>query len=274
MTGNGVRVLLIGATGYAGAHVGRAFTEAGYEVYALQRPGGRLVQTHYRAVPGDLADPRSLTEAARGFDLVLQVGRIEGEIERIGAEALLASGARLIHTSGADVLGVGEVAEDDVPQPPPIVGWRAAVERAVLDGGGIVVRPGLIYGEGGGVVEDMLVPLADRIGAGVYVGEPGVRWAAVHVLDLARLYLAVAEQAGPATAWNGVSETITVDALARAVGRGVAISWPQDAPVPPEIREIGPLMRFDQEVSSVKTRRELGWEPRGETLEAYLAKRP
>lgn len=274
MTGNGVRVLLIGATGYAGAHVARVFHEAGYEVCALQRPGGRLVDARYRAVPGDLADPRSLTEAARGFDLVLQVGRIEGEIERIGAEALLASGARLIHTSGSDVLGAGEVAEDDMPQPPPIVGWRAAVERAVLDGGGIVVRPGLIYGEGGGVVDDMLVPLADRIGAGVYVGEPGVRWAAVHVEDLARLFLAVAQKAGPGTAWNGVSETITVDALARAAGRGVAVSWPEDAVVPPEIREIGPLMRFDQEVSSVKTRRELDWEPRGERLEEYLAKRP
>jgi hypothetical protein len=34
-------------------------------------------------------------------------------------------------------------AEDDDPKPPPIVGWRAEVERAVLAGGGVVVRPGL-----------------------------------------------------------------------------------------------------------------------------------
>ena len=273
MTQSAARVLVIGATGYAGRHVARAFAEAGYRVSALRRPGGRPVPERYHAVPGDLADPPSLTAAARGFDLVVHVGRIEGDVERRGAEALLASGARVIYTSGSDVLGSGHVAEDDVPEPPPIVAWRAAVERAVLDGGGILVRPGMIYGDGGGVVDEMLIPMADRIGAGVYVGEPGVCWAAVHVADLARLYLAVAEQAGPGTAWHGVSETVTVDALARAVGRGVAVSWPADAPVPPEIAEIGPLMTMSQRVSAAKTRRELGWEPRRETLEEYLAKR-
>ncbi len=267
-------VLVIGATGYSGAYVAAAFAEAGHQVSALQRPGGRSVPARYPAVPGDLADPASLTAAARGFDLVVQIGRIEGDVEREGARALLDSGARLIHTSGADVLGSGEVAEDDDPKPPPIVGWRAEVERTVLAGGGVVVRPGLIYGNRGGVVQEMFVPLADRIGAGVYVGAPGVRWAAVHVEDLARLYLEVAAKAAPGTAWNGVSETVTVDRLAAAVGGGVAVSWPEDAPVPPEIGLIGPLMRFDQEVSSEKTRREMGWKPLHESIaDHYLRER-
>src|SRR5205823_5596497 len=127
--------------------------------------------------------------------------------------------------------------------------------------GGIVVRPGLIYGHAGGVVQDMLVPMAARIGAGVYIGEKGVRWAAVHVDDLARLYLAVARLAAPGTAWNGTSETDTVDELAMAVGDGKAVSWPVDIPPPEEIAQIAPLLRFDQDVSSEKTRREMGWEP-------------
>jgi nucleoside-diphosphate-sugar epimerase len=267
-------VLVIGAAGYSGAHVAAAFAGAGYRVAAMQRPGGRPVPDAYQPVPGDLADPPSLTAAARGFDLVVQIGRIEGDIERLGAQALMDSGARLIHTSGCDVLGAGFRTEDSEPQPPPIVGWRAAVERCVLAGGGIIVRPGLIYGHGGGVVPDMLVPLAARIGAGVYIGEKGVRWAAVHVDDLARLYLAVAQRAAPGTAWNGTSETVTVDELAGAVGGGTAVSWPEQLPAPAEIADIAPLFRFDQDVSSEKTRREMGWEPAYPSIVQYLQRGP
>ncbi|MFL6140081.1 MAG: NAD-dependent epimerase/dehydratase family protein [Frankiaceae bacterium] len=257
----GTDVLVIGATGYAGSYVAAAFAAAGCRVAALQRPGGRPVPDAYRPVPGDLADPASLTAAAQGFDVVVQVGRIEGDPERIGAEALLASGARLVHTSGVDVLGPGHNHEGTVPAPPKVVAWRAAVERAVLDGGGILVRPGLIYGNKGGVIKDIFVPVAERAGAGVYLGREGIRWPMVHVEDLARLYVLVAERAAPGTAWNGCVDSATVDQIAAAVGRGRAIRWPADQPVPEEIAPIEELFLMDHVVSSERTQRELGWEP-------------
>jgi nucleoside-diphosphate-sugar epimerase len=265
-------VLVIGAAGYAGRHVAAEFVRAGYWVGALQRPGGKPVPAEYRRVPGDLADPSSLVAAAKGFDLVVHVGRIEGDLERAGAEALLSTGVPLIHTSGSDVLGPGYVTEDSGANPPPIVGWRAPVERCVLEGGGRLVRPGMIYGDGGGVVADMLVPMAARLGAGVYVGEPGVQWAAVHVEDLARLYVAVAQKAAPGTAWNGCAETVTVDELALAVGGGKAICWPTDRQAPEEIRELTPLFLMSQDVSSAKTRRELGWTPVHTSIVEYLSR--
>ena len=262
-------VLVIGATGYSGTYLAAGFARAGYRVAALQRPGGRPAPGGYETVPGDLADPPSLTVAAKGFDLVVQHGRIEGEIERLGARALLDSGTRLIHTSGCDVLGWGFVTEDDEPKPPRIVGWRAAVERCVLDGGGIIVRPGLIYGYPGGVVQDMLIPMAERIGAGVYLGEKGRQWGTVHIDDLVDLYLAVAEKAGPGTAWNGVSETVLIDEMATAVGGGNALSWPVRLPPPPEVAEIAELLLFSQDVNADKTRREMDWHPTRDFL-GYL----
>lgn len=263
-------ILVIGATGYAGEYVASAFAQAGYQVAALQRPGGRPVPGTYRRVDGDLEDPSSLTAAAEQFDLVVQVGRIEGEPERAGAEALLASGALLIHTSGADVLGPGYTDEDTTPDPPPIVAWRKEVERTVLDGGGIVVRPGLIYGNEGGVVQDMMVPLANRVGAGVYLGG-GVRWPVVHVEDLAQLYVLAAELAPAGTGWNGCAENISVEALAAATGGGRAICWPQDEEAPPEIREISPLYLMDHVVSAEKTRRNLGWDPVYDSVVEYFS---
>lgn len=263
-------VLVIGSTGYLGRFAARAFADAGYAVSALQRPGGRPVEPRYRAVPGDLADPASLRAAAAGFDLVVQAGRIEGPLEAEGAQAIMAAGARLIHTSGADVLGPGHTFEDTVPRPPACVAWRAEVERTVRAGGGILIRPGLIYGEGGGVVPVQILPVHARLGAGVYFERRGVRWPAVHVADLAALYPLVAAKAAPGTAWNAVAETITVDELAEATGLGPAICRPTLADPPPEFAEIAELWVMDHHVDAGKTRREMGWEPRHLSAIAYL----
>jgi nucleoside-diphosphate-sugar epimerase len=267
-----MKVLVIGATGFTGSVVAAAFARAGHEVGALQRPGGRPVPSAYRAVPGDLADPASLIAAATGFDLVLHVGAIlSEEIDVPAVDALLAGGVPLIYTSSVDTLGPGFVTEDSLPDPHPVVGWRDVVERRVLAAGGRMIRPGLIYGEGGGVVVDMLTPLAARVGAGVYIGEPGVRWAAVHVEDLAELFLLVAELAPPASVWHAVTETVTVDAIAAAMGNGTAVSWPEDDEPPFEIAVIAGLFRYDQDVSAEKTRQKLGWRPVHTSLIEYLA---
>jgi nucleoside-diphosphate-sugar epimerase len=270
--GAGRNVLIIGSAGYVGRRMAAGFARNGYTVSVLSRPGGTPVNPAYRAVTGDLTDPDSLREAARGFDWVVNLGAILGEeVDVSSVEALIAAGSPLIHTSGSDVLGAGHVHEDSEPVPHPIVGWRARVDRIVLRAGGRVVRPGLIYGGGGGVMSNMMVPLAQRLGAGVYIGEPGVRWGAVHVEDLPSLYMAVAEKAPPGTCWNGIAENVRVDRLARLVGNGKAISWPVEAPPPPEIEPIAGLYRLDQVVSSEKTQRELGWKPRYTDAVAALA---
>ncbi|MEV0271245.1 NAD-dependent epimerase/dehydratase family protein [Hamadaea sp. NPDC050747] len=256
------KVLVIGAAGYAGTHTARAFLQAGYQVTCLQRPGGKTIPSRYPTVPGDLTDPASLTEAARGFDLVVNLGAILDEDQDLASvDGLLASGVPLIYTSGSDVSGEGYTTEDTVPIPHPFVGWRDKVERRVIDGGGIIVRPGLIYGNGGGVVGDRWIPLRDRVGAGVYLGEPGVRWGAVHVEDLAWLYVAIAKRAAPRTYWYGVSENIEVDVIADVVGGGKTMSWSLDEEPPPEIAIFAGLFRLDQECSAVKTRHALGWNP-------------
>jgi nucleoside-diphosphate-sugar epimerase len=266
-------VLIIGSAGYVGSHMSAAFARAGYRVAGLQRPGGTPVHSAYRAVPGDLADPPSLVAAARGFDLVIHLGAILNEqLDIAGVDALIEAGSPLIITSGSDVLGAGEVDEDDVPQPHPLVGWRDEVERRALAAGHRVIRPGLIYGAFGGVVQNMMVPLARRLGAGVYVGAPDVRWGAVHVTDLPPLYLLVAEKAAPGTVWNAIAENVLVDRLAALVGCGKTVSWPLDEPVPEEYAPIAGLFRLHQVVSSDKTRRELGWLPRHTDAVASLAR--
>ena len=265
-----MKILIIGASGYIGSHVAAVFAGAGHQVSALHRPGGAPLPPRYGHVTGDLAEPGSLTAAAAGYDRVIHAGPpIEDGTDRAGAQALLASGSPLLYTTGAAVLGAGAQDEDSPAGPHPIAAGRPAIEQLVLRAGGWVIRPGMVYGDGGGLVHGMLTAIAAERGTGVYIGPSGTRWPVVHVDDLATLYLAVATRAAPSTIWHGVSETIRLDAIATALGGGAATSWPA-----PEARAglglLADLFTRDQDVSSAKTRAVLDWTPARASIIKYL----
>ena len=194
-----MKILIIGASGYIGSRVAAVFADAGHDVGALRRPGGAPLPARYRRVAGDLTEPGSLTAAAAGYARVIHAGPpIDDGTDRVGAQALLASGSPLLYTTGAAVLGAGAQDEDSPADPHPIAVGRPAIEQSVLRSGGWVIRPGMVYGDGGGLVHGLLTAKAAERGTGVYIGPPGTRWPVVHVDDLAALYLAVATARRPA----------------------------------------------------------------------------
>ena len=256
-----MKILIIGVGGYIGSHVAAVFADAGHEVSALTRPGRAPLPPRYGHVTGDLAEPGSLTAAAAGYDRVIHAGAPLGDsTDRAGAEALLASGSPLIYTTGAAVLGAGPQDEDSPADPHPIAAGRPAIEHRVLRSGGWVIRPGMVYGDDGGLVHGLLTARAAERGAGVYIGPPGTRWPVVHVDDLAALYLAVATRAAPGTVWHGVSETIRLDSIAAALGGGTAASWPVSE-ASTQLGLLADLFTRDQNVSAAKTRAVLDWTP-------------
>lgn len=265
-----MKILIIGAGGYIGYHVAAAFAAAGHDVAALQRPASAPLPARYGRVAGDLADPPGLTAAATGFDRVIHAGvPIDDDTDRAGAQALLASGSPLLYTTGAAVLGEGTGDESSTPDPHPVAAGRPAIEQRVLAAGGWIIRPGMVYGDGGGLVHGLLSAKAAEHGTGIYIGPPGTRWPVVHVDDLAALYLAVATRAAPGTIWHGISETVRLDAIAAALGGGTARSWP----VTEASAELGPvadLFTRDQDVSAAKTRTDLGWTPAHTSIVADL----
>jgi nucleoside-diphosphate-sugar epimerase len=256
-----MKILIIGASGYIGSHVAAVLAGAGHDVSGLHRPGGAALPSRYRRVRGDLAEPGSLTAAAAGYDRVVHAGPpIDDGTDRAGAQALLASGSPLLYTTGAAVLGAGAQDEDSPADPHPIAAGRPAIEQSVLRSGGWVIRPGMVYGDDGGLVHGLLTAKAAEHGTGVYIGPPGTRWPVVHVGDLAALYLAVATRAAPGTTWHGVSETVRLDAIAAALGGGGAVSWPTSE-ARAELGLLADLFTRDQDVSSAKTRAGLDWTP-------------
>jgi nucleoside-diphosphate-sugar epimerase len=269
-----MRVGLTGGTGYIGSAVGEALQAAGHEVLALaHRPGAEADFTARGWVPlsGDLRDPESLRRLAREADAVIHAAAVKGpdtaEVDVQGTRALLGeledSRKPFIYTSGLWVLGGEESDEGSDPRPLDLVTWLARMEREVLEYGGrdvrtVVLRPGMVWGHGGG--------LPGRMGAGKLpvVGDGSQRWPMVHVEDLADLYVrALSVPTG--TILHGVTDTATASRVAevsrREAGREEPLTY---LPLEQAREALGPFadaLAADQVVSSTSTRNRTKWAP-------------
>jgi nucleoside-diphosphate-sugar epimerase len=208
------------------------------------------------ANPASLAAPATQVDAVVSL---ASIGQIEGTPESFAKDrdavavmlkALGDSGKPFIFTSGSAIFGVftkGEASatifEEDHPVPLPAsvfapllaqvpqplidafggsMAARAETEKAVLSAAGvrgIVIRPGLVYGEGRGYDLPNLVALTKTHGAAPHLGVGGVRQGYVHLDDLVELYVLALERAPAGTMLHGVTDEIALGDLAAAVSR-------------------------------------------------------
>ena len=265
-----MRVFITGASGYIGGAVARALADRGHEICALahhDEAQRSLDALGYETVPGDLADPAGLVEAARDADAVVHAAntngddaaRVDDAATRAIVDALEGTGKRFVYTSGIWVVGPtteGEAAEGDPVDPLPIVAWRgpleewlqAAAERGVHT---IVIRPGVVYGRGGGLPAMMMggdLPV---------VGDGRNRWPLIHVDDLGRLYAAALERAPAGSILHAVADEATAGEIGRHLGA-------DHVPLEQARETMGGLadaLALDQRLSTRRTRHMLDWAP-------------
>ncbi|HLL45123.1 MAG TPA: NAD-dependent epimerase/dehydratase family protein, partial [Longimicrobiaceae bacterium] len=185
-----MRVLLTGATGFVGSAAAEALRAAGHEVAGLARSdeaAAKLDAAGFAASRGDLARPETLAAAVAEADAVVHAAALAGDADAAAVTAMLrmleGTGKPFVYTSGAWVLGsTGDtVADEDTPlDAAELVAWRPAVETAVLSAAargvrGVVLRPTVVYGRGGGTAASM-VRSARRKGVVRYVGDGRQRW--------------------------------------------------------------------------------------------------
>jgi nucleoside-diphosphate-sugar epimerase len=118
-----VKILLVGATGYIGSAVARAFRQDGHAVTGLVRSGAAAQRLHAAGLesqPGDFRDPPSLARAVEAIDpeavaVIASAGGGLGDASAFSADrsamqaiaaALQGRGKTLIFTSGSAVFGV------------------------------------------------------------------------------------------------------------------------------------------------------------------------
>lgn len=282
-----MKIFVTGATGYLGTTVAERLREAGHQVIALARSDAsaeKLERHGCEVVRGDLRDEEALRKGAAAADAVIhmayeaspQAAELDRATVATFLDALADTGKPFIYTGSCWTHGdtEGKVADEKSPlHPIEVSAWRPAVEEAVLGDAdrvhGIVIRPAIVYGRGGGIPA-MLAESARERGAARYVGDGENRWPTVHVDDLADLYvLALGAPAGTLLiAAHGPSVKVkdAAEAASEAAGKGGKTeSWPLA-----EARQaLGPFadgLVLDQQLSGAKAEELLDWEPNRPSL--------
>jgi len=284
-----MRVFVTGATGFIGMALVRELIGAGHRVLGLARgdAGAKsLISAGAQVQRGDLEDLESLRSGAANSDAVVHLAFIHNfskfkensEIDKRAIETLgdvLAGTDRpLIVTSGLALLATGRVATEDDPPVPISDAYPRASEHtaASLEKRGVrsmVVRLPQVHDTTKQGLITSAIQIAREKGEAAYIGNGQNRWAAVHLLDAARLYRLALEKGQAGARYHAVAEEgVSAREIAEAIGRGLRVPV---ISVTPEkaAKRLGWLATFaglNLMGSSAQTRKELAWNPTGPTL--------
>lgn len=287
-----MKTLVIGASGYVGRRVVRAFRAAGHDVSGLARSDAAAAivrEAGGNVIEGALNELEAVRPHVEAADCVVLTMMVDFETECRAVEMIIDSFAgtnrTLIMTSGTAVLAKrtegywfdGNYAEDEPWDGDEINRTRMKIEKIVRDGAArgvrtMVVRPPLIWGHGHAPPFHALHSSA-RTGAICYVG-PGLNvFSTIHVDDLADIFLAAATKGTPGALYHAVSGEVNFRSLAERVAklRGLdtrSISGD-------EINEVfgpflGPVVFAScNRTRCPRTQAELGWKPNPDRLDIY-----
>ncbi len=284
-----MKVLIIGATGYVGTAVDEALRARGHHVTGTARSAAaqqKLTARGTTAVTADAARPQTLSNAVRAADAVVYsvaVTDADPFAVDIGAlkairKGLAGTEKTFVYVSGAWVYGATgpDPVEENAPlAPPPFVARRIELERAALEMTklgvrAIVVRPGVVYGRGGGLAS-MFVATARERGAASIVGPGTNRWATIDVDDLGEFVALTLERGLPGRAYNAVNDDrFTVAEIASAASRGAGAGGATTLVPASVMGQLGECLALDQSVSAARAKHDLHWSPAAPSIVATL----
>lgn len=288
-----MRTLIIGATGYVGGTVANIFRARKWSVDGLARSAtnrSALQAAGITPVESSFADLPELGRLAAAYDVVVFAAMMPFEDEPAVIAALLdaprSSPGQLIFTSGTGVLSIESLdgswnefasAEAD-PFPFPARynrQMRLGTEQRVLDASRhdlrtTVIRPPLIYGNGGSIHVPQIFESARRSGDACYLGKGLNLYSNVHVEDLAELYALAVERGQPGALYHAVAGEANFRAIAEAVssvvGCGVrSLAYAEACELWGKFW-VDLAMAVNSRSTCPRTRSELGWIPRQRDL--------
>ena len=282
-----MHIFLTGATGYIGSAVLDAMIKGGHRVTAIARDpekAEKLLAKGATPVIAELGLPKIYLPLLKSADAVVHTAFESSsrgvQVDRLAIETMLTAqrdamaadgkARAFLYTSGVWVLGrTAKAAEEDSPlDPPALVEWRPAHEDLVLASASaglrpVVIRPGVVYGGGRGIVSDLI---KDALNGIVRVVGPGKnRWPCVYDHDLGDLYVRILEAplaVGIFHANDEADERVSdiVEAIAGQVPQRPDIRYMPMAEARKKFGAYADCLALDQKVRSTKARA-LGWSP-------------
>ncbi|MBT9159941.1 MAG: hypothetical protein DDT27_00522 [Dehalococcoidia bacterium] len=224
-----MRIAITGATGYIGQRLIHAARLAGHEVLALSRrpviEAGvawqffELANATPLALPSDIDAVLHLaaeTRNAAGLDLT----------EQKAAQLLIDAAASV---RAAFVFMSSQTACADAPTAYGRIKWK--IERATIEAGGLVIRPGQVYGGPEHGLFGVLCTVVRNLPVlPAFVPAPAVQ--PVHVDDLVVALLACLAREPSSIISVAAPEGISLTAFLRAIARGRTSRCPVFIPVP------------------------------------------
>ena len=199
-----MRVALTGATGFIGSHILAELQEHGHEVTALVRDDAEAdIVAGRGATPAvvDLYDRPTLLSVLNDADGAIHTAtpgdetsaNLDSSVVDTAIEAFTGTGKPYLHITGAWVYGSNpSITEESPIDAPAMVAWKEPIAQRALDASGmrgVVIAPGVAYGDGGGGVPGLLLGSPrDEDGNLIMLGTGRQHWATIHVADLAGLF--------------------------------------------------------------------------------------
>ncbi len=279
-----MNVFITGATGYIGLAVSKALRRAGHDVFGLTRSKEKatmLEANEIHPVTGSMQEPESYMKTAESCGVLIHAAadyqNDTVDLDKQTVQTMLKLGEKgatpktFIYTSGCWVVGnTGWKAADETTplKPAPSVTWRPEIEQKVLQSEsvkGLVIRPGCVYGERGGLTGMWFNGAVN--GTLSVVGDGSNRWTMIHVDDLADAYVRVVESGLSGEIFNVSDRSrYTVKEMVEAVARAISYKGEIEyQPVDIAAKEMGPVaeaLALDQHVDAKKAGRLLGWQPK------------
>lgn len=281
-----MKILIIGATGYVGSHIVRRMVKDGHDVSGTvrsQSAAADVTKLGARPIFADLGKFDTLDSALTDADAVIYAAQLllEPEHEALIAltERMAGSGKTLIFTSGTGVLSQktdgdwseNSFAENDDFVPSKWLARRVETERLVRHAGSrdvraMVVRPPMIWGNGGCGLIQAFYEAARQTGDVCYLGRGLNLYSNVHVEDLAGIYSLALEHGVSGALYHGVAGEVAHRVLAETVARQLgcavrSVDFEEAVAIWGKFLALI-IMSTCSRSRAPRTRKELGWAPR------------
>ena len=277
-----MKVALTGATGFIGSHVLAELQNHGHEVTALvHNEAGAETVAAKGATPlvVDLSDRPVVVSALKAADGAIHTASpgdeasadLDSAVVDAAIEAFDGTGKPYLHITGAWVYGANESITEESPiDAPAMVAWKEPIAQRALDAGGmrgVVIAPGVAYGDGGGGVPGLLLGSPrDDAGNLIMLGSGHQHWGTVHVADLADFFRRALEDdsaRGNYVVGDGLNPTLAELTEAAAVAADAPGAVPgSDEEARARLGDyFAEVLLLDQGIDAAKAKADLDWSP-------------